>query len=310
MVSIIVPTTGDKNKLLRLAKSFKKQTCSTDVEILFICNPPNPGLERHFQSFASLTFFHTEFIGSNNARNLGIENSHGDLLLFVDDDCEATDPHFIEKHIKAHEQLTDVVAIGGNYHFPFNHRESSIDFAYFTIQQEWVKNGAKPGFYSDCVFGGNLSVKRRLLGNVRFDKSLVYGGTETDFVFRLVADRQQVRFLDSLLITHHSDLRMYSFCKKAYFQGLGARLLRDKNYHGVCASFPVERKSATGFYPFLFSEFFLIGESSNSPNFSQFIFCLSLFQIFTKTFFKELRRILFRNVWNFLELAIFSGSKK
>lgn len=310
MVSVIVPTTGNLSSLSRLARSLQKQECSQPVEILFVCNPPKQELESHFQDFPNVSFCHSKVLGSNHARNIGIEKSRGELCLFIDDDCETEDPLFLEKHIRTHQEHPNVTAIGGNYVFPRGVENKPLEKAYFQIQQFWVRNGIKPGFYSDCVFGGNLSVKRSLLGDLRFDGSLVYGGTETDFVFRLVSKQQQVRFIENLEITHHSSLGLFSFCKKAYFQGAGSRILKDRNYHGVRASFPVERWAPSGLYSFLYSEFFLLGQKSKKVKFDSLNFCTSIIQIGIQSFARESKRFLFRTVWNFLEIAIFSNSKK
>jgi glycosyltransferase involved in cell wall biosynthesis len=90
LISVVIPT---KNRSQRLAKAIAsaQQQLGVDLEILVIDDASTDATESVVKSIASndprvFYFRHLESCGAGAARNTGIENAHGPLVAFLDDD--------------------------------------------------------------------------------------------------------------------------------------------------------------------------------------------------------------------------------
>ncbi len=115
-VSVIIPTFNRPKLLAQAVRSVLKQTCPAS-EIVIIDNGSKP---EYFSELSSIENSHDSinFIrlqsnkGPGGARNIGIENSKGDWILFLDDD-DVLAPDFIEacvKSLKLEEKAEMVIA--------------------------------------------------------------------------------------------------------------------------------------------------------------------------------------------------------
>jgi len=96
-ISVIIVTKDRPENLRNLLKSLTKQTLEPD-EIIIIDNNSVKNYALVFEEFKEIlplkTFVETT-PGIPAARNRGIKESSGDIILFTDDDCEA-DQQWIE----------------------------------------------------------------------------------------------------------------------------------------------------------------------------------------------------------------------
>lgn len=101
-VSVIIPTYNRPEKLSNAIRSVKSQTFS-NYEILVVHNGPFETAEAVVESFKSqginIKYFHAEKTGGANARNVGIQNTVGEMIAFLDDDDEWL-PNKLEDQIK------------------------------------------------------------------------------------------------------------------------------------------------------------------------------------------------------------------
>lgn len=88
-VSVIIPTYKRRASVLRLLESLKTQTLPSDRFEVIVVDDGSPD-ETH--TIQSLSFpFHFKYVRQQNqgatiARNHGVEQSRGDVLIFIDDD--------------------------------------------------------------------------------------------------------------------------------------------------------------------------------------------------------------------------------
>lgn len=270
LISVVIPTTGNMVSLDRCLSSLARQEFSGNVELIVVFNPPNPKLETSVVEKWGARIFSNEIVGANRARNCGIENASGEIVVFLDDDCEAIRPNFLQAHWDLHLERADVAGIGGNYLLP----EDADKWArlYFQQQQLWIMGGERPGYFSDLILGGNFSVKRQKLGALRFANDLVYGGTETDFVFLLAANGRTVIFSEDPKVVHHVKVGAWGLFRKALLQGMGAKSLQQKKYYGVVRTIrsnsevheivEEEKSFYSGLYRFFFQLGYLVGNKS------------------------------------------------
>jgi GT2 family glycosyltransferase len=137
------------------------------------------------------------------ARNFGLSRAQGEIVIFVDDDV-LLDEGFIEAHVRVHERLKGVAAVGGRVRL----RDLAPDTRLYTI----LNDGSPIGSYDfpdegdlDTVQGCNMSFRRAILEDIgAFDPS--YEGNafreESDVSFRLRRRGYRIRFEPKAALEH------------------------------------------------------------------------------------------------------------
>jgi glycosyltransferase involved in cell wall biosynthesis len=96
MVSVIVPTHGRRKLLSRLLRSLQAQSWPADrFEVIVVHNHTDDGTDRAVAEIASasqlpIIYHRVDYNGPGPSRQFGAERAQGDVLAFIDDDCEAT----------------------------------------------------------------------------------------------------------------------------------------------------------------------------------------------------------------------------
>jgi glycosyltransferase involved in cell wall biosynthesis len=96
-ISIIIPTSGRCEILNRALNSLRESIpFGRSVEVIVVCNPCNINVKETVERFRycdiPVKYVGSNKVGTNRARNLGVEHSRGRNLLFLDDDVQI--PHF------------------------------------------------------------------------------------------------------------------------------------------------------------------------------------------------------------------------
>ena len=103
-ISVVIPTYRRAASLRRLLQSLEEQT-DTNFEVIIVCDGEDPETRSLSESLTTNLPLKWVFSVENRyaaaARNLGIQATTGDILLFVDDDATA-DPRWIEMHRRGH----------------------------------------------------------------------------------------------------------------------------------------------------------------------------------------------------------------
>lgn len=232
-ISIIIPSTGSLNNLIRLATSIKKQDCNLEaIEAIFLINGyfPDQAREKIEKSISEILsrsqIFFDHKVGANRARNSGIRTAKSQLLLFLDDDCVLIKKSFLREHVDFHKKNSEVFAIGGGYALP--EEPSFFDRVYNYIQMEWYFSGLFDGLERRTrhLLGGNFSAKKDIIfkENLFFDEELIYGGTEYEFFRRAEELGLQLRTIE-LDLQHNSQVGFFSLSRKLLKQGRGKAIV-------------------------------------------------------------------------------------
>jgi hypothetical protein len=254
VTSIIIPTTGQNlASLEELLSSIDTQQILPQ-QILICGNVYDRRLEEGVQhwrrKFARLSeMLNLSFTlreGINAARNQGIELSQGEILLFLDDDCWIPNPSFIYEHERLHRAHPEVTAIGGPYHLPAN--SSALSAAYHWNLVYWMTLVNTPE-KNECfeLLGGNMSFKKEKIGTHRFSEAIRFGGSETEFLYRLKQMKHHLLWEETLALRHECSMNFAQFLRKGFLQGysFGRRLMNSLQIEN-----PTD-PSAPSFYRFL-----------------------------------------------------------
>jgi len=114
-VSIIIPTYNRKEILREALEFLFEQNYPQDkYEIIVVDDGSTDETEKMVNSLSSpcrLIYLYQNRKGPHIARNLGIKNAQGKIVIFVDSDI-FTPPNFIQEHMRFHKRFKDVVVSG------------------------------------------------------------------------------------------------------------------------------------------------------------------------------------------------------
>lgn len=195
-VSIIIPTFNRSEDLRKALESVLDQTL-LPAEIVMVDDSTNDDTIKMINSLRSS--FERREIGLNyirkikreglpKARNIGINNSKGDIILFLDDDV-ILDKHYIEEIIKVYANSPNVKGVQGYwangsnlalstrflnalsglfFHFHYKENDCSI---LSSFEQTYPLPLTKI-ILSECFSGCNFSYYRSIFNEFRFDEKL------------------------------------------------------------------------------------------------------------------------------------------
>jgi GT2 family glycosyltransferase len=191
-VSVIFPTLNRDKVLVNSVKDVLKQKYP-DFEIIIIDQSDNPEKETldFFKKHKDkIKYFHIDKKSLPHARNIGAKISRSDILLFLDDDIEIKDDHFINYHT---ENFNDkkIALVGGRVVYDFN----KIPKVYKEVGKmksfglkEITNFDSLKKMEIDHAPGGNFTVLRKIYFQVGgFDEKYIGSAhkEETDFCLRV-----------------------------------------------------------------------------------------------------------------------------
>lgn len=109
-ISVVIPTFERHRLLSRLAENLSNQSFG-DFETIVVDQSANPWPEGETARAPDLLYHRTDIRGPGFARNAGAKLARGEIIAFVDDDCEPS-PDWLESAAK-HFRAGDIVGIEG-----------------------------------------------------------------------------------------------------------------------------------------------------------------------------------------------------
>jgi glycosyltransferase involved in cell wall biosynthesis len=209
-VSVIIPTFNRPTLLAQAVRSVLNQTCRA-LEIIIIDNGSDPEhlseLSRIENSYDSINLVRLQSNkGPGYARNIGIEKSNGDWILFLDDD-DILAPDFIEacfKSIRFKENAEMVIARAVCF------REGSPVFyprdAIGAINLRPYKKDPITTMLINGITIGSCLVNRKSIGSLRFRED-IWHGEDMLFWFSLMQKIKNLTTTDIAFsgVRQHSD---------------------------------------------------------------------------------------------------------
>lgn len=118
MISIIIPTYNRLDMLKKAIGSVNSQTYK-DIEIVIIDDNSTDSTEVEMKEMAEknhhiLYYRNSKNMGPGFNRNLGFIKSHGEYVIFLDDDDYYTDKTFFENALEIFCQNRDLACVSGN----------------------------------------------------------------------------------------------------------------------------------------------------------------------------------------------------
>lgn len=180
--------------------------------------------------------YHIEFQqGLSYARNRGIRESKGELLVFMDDDAFAS-PDYLAQTLRFFDEHPQVLAGGGRIYPRWESQCPVWMSKYLMPLVSVIDWGNDIKYFSGKHFpiGANMMMRRKAFEqygdfNTRLGRTgkMMLGGEEKDFFFRLYNANEQVAYLPAALVEHlvpDRRLKTAFIKKQALGIGLSERL--------------------------------------------------------------------------------------
>jgi peptidoglycan/xylan/chitin deacetylase (PgdA/CDA1 family)/GT2 family glycosyltransferase len=207
-ISIVIPTHRRPQTLVRVLQALAKQSVGADgFEVIVVIDGAHADTE-HLLSPVSWPFAIKHVTverarGAPAARNRGVREARGELLIFLDDDIIVPE-HFVETHLHAHSQA-GTVAFGGFRLSPsseYPHVAEASDWSWSHLQR-----CAAPCYAPKArdLPDGNMSLRKQdVIASGGWDERITgFGGDDDwDLARRLIADGLRLVFLPEATAEH------------------------------------------------------------------------------------------------------------
>jgi len=146
MVSIIMPVYNRAFMLREVLESLANQTYK-NMEVVLVDDGSTDNPQKIARDFGFVNYIYQENGGCSSARNTGIRNARGEILLFIDSDV-ISPPDLVEIHVRYHSksrkrivqgQLIRIINLEDAYKMPFTISDYSrcfFDTANVSVRKE------------------------------------------------------------------------------------------------------------------------------------------------------------------------------
>jgi len=225
--SIVIPTRARASYLEVALASIAPQAAEGGAEVLVIDDAgPSQRIRALAERFGARYEPHPGPLGLNVARNTGVERSHGELVVFVDDDIRAS-PGWLGALIDAAAEHPEVEVLAGRIRPRLEGRPPR------TCGREGPPITAlelgEQDTFTRYAWGANMVIRRGPLERVGpFDVSLEHGGDEQEWQDRLRSETRDARvmYVAQAVVDHRragADAHLTSLARAAYARGRASR---------------------------------------------------------------------------------------
>lgn len=235
-LSIIIPSLNRPLALKRsLSFALKQDTGGGfEYEVIVVLDKRDREsggwLENEAISNRRLKVFRSAEDGVNSARNLGIKESSGEILYFLDDDCILRKNDQLINLCQSFKSYPDASAIGGGYLTDNNGRDIFRECRNLSDNYYLQANRDCSG-YSGALLGGNTAYRKGVFSKYGyFDESMRYGAAETELNDRVLKGGGKLYFVEGLSVLHSTGRqRLSAYLIKSFLQGRGKAYSVAKN---------------------------------------------------------------------------------
>ena len=266
MISVIILTKNEEKNIGKCLDYLYKQTYN-DIEIIVVdANSTDSTVEIAKSYEVRVIKEERNKGGFGYARNLGVKNSKGEVIVFLSADAFLIDERTLEESVKSLKEY-EVDGVWGKLLFP----QTPLG-VYFSrpfeqplkVTEKW--NSKPPR--TTCF----LMLRREVFNDVGFfDEDFREGVEDQEFIYRLYKNGKKLLYNPRIKIFHNTDCSIKYQAKKAYREGKMLRKLYEK--YGIgdegfsSISYPlkavlasahscidcVRRSGIKGFYVFLYN---------------------------------------------------------
>ncbi|MBC8140088.1 MAG: glycosyltransferase family 2 protein [Armatimonadetes bacterium] len=168
-VSVVVPTFNRCDSLLVTLNGLIRQTNAPDFEAIVVSDGSTDGtadMVRAYDAPFPLQFFEQANAGPARARNQGVSEARGEIIVFLDDDVEPY-TEYVARHAAHHQANPNLAVVGPMLPDPDRRRAEPVWIAWehAMLEKQYAawRTGEWTGVGAHHFYSGNASVRREHL---------------------------------------------------------------------------------------------------------------------------------------------------
>jgi glycosyltransferase involved in cell wall biosynthesis len=228
-LSVVIPTYNRKESLRITLEALERQSYPRDrFEVVVVSDGSTDGTGALLAEYAERVAFRLRPVlqtngGPSRARNRGIQEATGDIVVFIDDDVEPV-PDFLANHAAHHRDDPNIAVIGPMSPDPALRRKEPVwiawEHAMLEKQYSAFRSGEWSGAGPNHFYSGNASIRRaHLLAVEGFDETFKRQ-EDVELAYRLQRERSIHFVFDAQAGVIHRPLRTFeSWLKVPYAYG-------------------------------------------------------------------------------------------
>jgi len=236
-VSVVIPTHNRIERLKRVLAALERQDYALgDFEVVVVSDGSSDGTDEYLRALTTPLQLHLVVqpnLGVAVARNNGVRQATGDLVLFIDDDVVPA-PQLIAEHVRIHSAQSDDVIVLGPMLTPegfLMSRWVRWEQAMLTKQYDAMRAG-KYAPSARQFYTGNTSLARtHLLASGGFDENF-RRAEDVELAYRLAQRGLPFIFNPDAIGYHYAERSFRSWIEIPYVYGRNDVIFtRDKQQH-------------------------------------------------------------------------------
>lgn len=181
-ISVIIPSYKPQSYIYECLLSLNEQTYSKKFfEVIIILNGCNEPYKSNIINYIkenlaemNIQLFQTDIPGVSNARNIGLNNSQGQYICFIDDD-DVISPNYLCGLIKKANQDTIVISNVLSFKYNINEKRKNFFICKKLRHKEKYINASLFINRSFLAFPVAKIIHKHIIGNRRFDNRFKNG---------------------------------------------------------------------------------------------------------------------------------------
>lgn len=232
-LSIIIPTSNRRDTLEKTLKTLFGVGCSREYEVIVVDRPMDDTREMLEPLFGKhpIRYFEQSGQGRPGARNIGIREARGEILLFLDDDILVQED-FIEEHMRHHREFPEDACLGQTV----NKTDSKdlfvkyiVDHSTFLTAYSLIHDPDDVAF--NFFYTSNISLRRKGISELGlFDESFFrYGLEDIEFGYRWKKAGHKIRYNPKAVGCHYYNTIKEDFFNRRREVGQAAAIFYQKH---------------------------------------------------------------------------------
>ncbi|GAB4377501.1 MAG: hypothetical protein Kow0042_25360 [Calditrichia bacterium] len=209
MVSIVIPSYNSEKTIYNCLQALHNQNYEGEYEIILADSSVDQTPEivkEHFPRVKLIRFESKTDPGT--ARNAGVRQSKGDVILFIDSDCIASED-WVQKICRLHDSHPEVAAVGGAA-ANGNPSDDEVAWAgYMAEFREYIPEN--PAGYVWHIPTLNISYKRWVFEKYGYFDSRYYPQEDLVFNYQLTQNGDKILFDPSIIVWHFHRSELQGF---------------------------------------------------------------------------------------------------
>jgi len=224
MISVIVPAHNEEGVIGKCLEGLKQQDFRGKMEIIVVDNGSSDRTVQEAKKFKGVRVVLQKNRGPAAARNLGVEKSRGDIILFTDADC-VPERDWVRQMV-APFSCREIVGVQGAY--KTWQKELMARFSQIEIEDRYERMKR----FENLDFIGTYSAgyRKEVFRGKGFDESFpLASGEDSEFSLRIAKSGQKMVFNPDAVVYHQHPSSLGEYLKVKFFRACWRVLLYRKH---------------------------------------------------------------------------------